>query len=205
MASVQAGIEIRAATAERAIREPTTAEFAALFDAHANAVYNFCFRRTGVWALAEDLTSVVFLEAWRRRRDVDLVNEPPRPWLLGVATNLLRNHHRSLRRHRAALERLPRSDSTPDHAEELAERMDAERQMGEILEVIDRLPRREREVLALCVWGEVSYEEAARALRIPVGTVRSRLARARTHLAAMVGEGDAESLAGDLNGGSDDA
>jgi DNA-directed RNA polymerase specialized sigma24 family protein len=80
-----------------------------LFDRHARAVYNHCFRRTADWSMAEDLTSVVFLEAWRRRDNVRIQRDTALPWFLGIANNLLRNAHRSLRRHRAALARLPQT------------------------------------------------------------------------------------------------
>src|SRR5215212_11564012 len=112
-----------------ATASPTPERFAELFEEHANTVYNFCFRRLADWAMAEDMTSAVFLEAWRRRDKVDLVGEPPLPWLLGVATNLMRNHRRSLRRASAALERFHGSASVPDFGEELADRLDAEWRM----------------------------------------------------------------------------
>jgi RNA polymerase sigma factor (sigma-70 family) len=162
--------------------------FGDLFERHARAISVFCFRRTADWALAEDLTSVVFLEAWRRRSDVRLVRESALPWLFGIATNVLRNQRRSLRRHRAALERLP-LEHEPDFADEAAERLDDERRMQEILAAFAALPQREREVIVLCRWSELSYEEAAVALGVPVGTVRSRLARARVRLGEL-GEGN---------------
>jgi RNA polymerase sigma factor (sigma-70 family) len=165
--------------------EPTPDEFGALFERHADEIYNFCFRRTADWALAEDLTSVVFLEAWRKRSRVDLVNDPPLPWLYGVATNVLRNHSRSLRRFRAALRRLPRPEHGPDIAEEATDRLADEQRMRAILGLVGRLPRSEREVLELCVWAELSYEQAASALELPVGTVRSRLSRARSRLTEL--------------------
>jgi RNA polymerase sigma factor (sigma-70 family) len=141
----------------------------------------YCFRRTADWSLAEDLMSVVFLEAWRRRSDVRLVRESALPWLLGVATNVVRNARRSLRRHRAALERLPR-EREPDFAEDVAGRLDDERRMRAVLAAFAALPRREQDVVALCRFAGLSYQEAAVALAIPVGTVRSRLARARARL-----------------------
>jgi RNA polymerase sigma-70 factor (ECF subfamily) len=155
--------------------------FGVLFERHAQAVYNYLFRRTADWALAEDLTSVVFVEAWRRRTDVRLQRELLLPWLLGVATNVLRNKRRSQWRHRAALKRLPR-EHAQDFADEANDRLDDEREMRTVLRTIAQLPRREQDVLALCAWAELSYEEAAVALGVPVGTVRSRLSRARARI-----------------------
>lgn len=71
------------------------ATFEALFHRHASAVYNYCFRRVGNWSTAEDLMAATFLEAWRRREEIRLSHESLRPWLLGVATNLIRNDRRS--------------------------------------------------------------------------------------------------------------
>jgi RNA polymerase sigma factor (sigma-70 family) len=129
----------------------------------------------------------VFVEAWRRRRDVRPIDESARPWLLGVANNLLRNHRRSLRRYRAALARLPSPVPQPDPADDVAGRLADERQMSRVLALVERLPRRDQEVLALCAWSELTYHEAATVLDIPVGTVRSRLARARARLAELDG------------------
>ncbi|MGH9210661.1 MAG: RNA polymerase sigma factor [Acidimicrobiales bacterium] len=161
--------------------------FGRLFERHACSVYNHCFRRTASWADAEDLMSAVFVEAWRRRREVRPIDESARPWLLGVANNLLRNHRRSLGRYRAALTRLPSPGPQPDLADDVAGRQADEQQMRRVLALVERLPRRDQEVLALCAWSELTYREAATVLDIPVGTVRSRLARARARLAELVG------------------
>ena len=163
------------------------AGFGVLFDRHARSVYNHCFRRTASWADAEELTSAVFLEAWRRRHEVRPIDDSALPWLLGVANNLVRNHRRSLGRYRAALVRLPEPDRQPDPADDVAGRLADEARMRQVLARVERLPRRQQEVLALCAWSELSYPEAAAALGVPVGTVRSRLARARARLAAMDG------------------
>jgi RNA polymerase sigma factor (sigma-70 family) len=155
--------------------------FGALFECHGRRIYNYCFRRTGDWAAAEDLTSVVFLECWRCREAAPGGDELL-PWLFGIATNVCRRQWRSLARHRAAMRRLPPPAETPGFADEAVERMEDERRMREVLAVVSQLPRREQDVLALCVWAELSYAEAATALEIPIGTVRSRLARARARL-----------------------
>ncbi|GAA3685932.1 sigma-70 family RNA polymerase sigma factor [Nonomuraea antimicrobica] len=167
--------------------EGDSAAFGTLFDKYAPNVYNHCFRRTADWSAAEDLTSVVFLEAWRRRGEVRIRHESALPWLLGVANNVLRNRQRSLRRHRTALDQLPSQAYEPDPAEDIAGRIDDEHRMREILAMVNRLPAADREVLALCVWSELTYEEAAVALGIPVGTVRSRLSRARSRLKDLLG------------------
>ena len=171
------------------------AAFGTLFERHADAVYNHCFRRTASWSAAEDLTSVVFLEAWRRRRDVVLSSESILPWLLAVANNALRNADRALRRHRRLLAKLPSEGVAPDLADDAAGRVDDERFMRGVLEAFEKLTPGEQDVLALCVWAGLSYTDAAVALGVPVGTLRSRLSRARGHLrrlamnsAAMAGE-----------------
>jgi RNA polymerase sigma-70 factor (ECF subfamily) len=165
--------------------------FGVLFERHARSVYNNLFRRTADWSSAEDLTSVVFLEAWRRRNEIRLERDLALPWLLGVATNVLRNRRRSQWRHRAALERLPR-ERTEDFTDAAAGRIDDERRMRGAMRVVAKLPKREQDVLALCVWGDLSYEDAAPALGVPVGTVRSRLSRARGRLRELAGAGGHE-------------
>jgi RNA polymerase sigma factor (sigma-70 family) len=156
--------------------------FGELFERNARDIYAFCFRRTGDGRASEDLAQAVFLEAWRRRNEVELAPEDVRPWLFGVALNLIRNQRRSLRRHRAALERLPRPRSDNDLGDDLAQRLDDEQRARELLERLRGLSRADQDVIALCAWAELSYEQAAKVLGVPVGTVRSRLARARARL-----------------------
>lgn len=159
------------------------AAFGALFERHASAVYNYCFRRVGDWARAEDLMAATFLEAWRKRDEVRLTSDSLRPWLLGVATNLMRNDLRSSRRRLAALERVAAATATlPAFDEDVAARVDDERAMRELLRHLSRMTVDEQEVIALVLWSELSYEEASVALKVPVGTVKSRLSRARRRL-----------------------
>src|SRR5262245_52863301 len=155
--------------------------FGTLFERHGPTIYNYCFRRVGNWATAEDLLSIVFLEAWRRL-DKSLPGGKELPWLLGIANNVVRNGRRSERRYAAALRRVPRPSSEPSFADESDDRVDDEELMGRAIALLARLPRREQDVFALWAWYELSYEDAAIALGIPVGTVRSRLSRARSRL-----------------------
>jgi RNA polymerase sigma factor (sigma-70 family) len=152
-----------------------------LFERHARAIYNYCFRRLGDWGVAEDALSIVFLEAWRRR-EKELPAEKVLPWLYGIATNVIRNQRRSRRRHAAALRQMPEQPPDPGFADRAAARLDDEKKMRGLLALVARLPKREQDVLVLCGWSQLSYEGAAVALGVPVGTIRSRLARARHRL-----------------------
>lgn len=159
--------------------------FGEIYERHGRAVQSFCLWRAASVELAEDVTATVFLEAWRRREDFELTSGRAMPLLLGIATNVLRNHWRSRRRHAAALERMRgRTPAAPfgDDEDDVDARIDAIRELREAGAAIRALPRREREVLALIAWGDLTYAETAAALAVPVGTVRSRVARARSRL-----------------------
>jgi RNA polymerase sigma factor (sigma-70 family) len=157
--------------------------FAQLYDRHARAIYNFLHRRTASWSDAEDLTSVVFLHAWRRRADVVLDRDSALPWLLRTADYTVRNEWRSKQRYRRALTaaRLLHSE-VDDHADEVAERLDDDRRISEARASLKHLPRHEREIVELCVWSGLDQAAAAVALDVPLGTVKSRLSRARRRL-----------------------
>jgi RNA polymerase sigma factor (sigma-70 family) len=167
--------------------------FGELFDRYAGAVYTYLFRRLGNWAEAGDLTSAVFLQAWRRRSEVVFDRDSALPWLLGVANGLLRNATRARQRHAALLARIRDRAPDPaaagaDHADAVADRLDTERKMAGLRAAVARLPRREREVIELCVWAGLDQAAAAVALNIRPGTVKSRLHRARRSLARELGE-----------------
>lgn len=152
--------------------------FTALFDLQARSIYGFCFRMTADQALAEDLMSITFLEAWRRR-GVTLDTDRTRAWLFGIARNVVRNQRRSIRRHRAALARLERSEVEPDFADEVAAKLAHEEDAKAALATLRTIPRRERDIIALVAWSGLSIVEAAAALGIPEATARNRLFRAR--------------------------
>ncbi|MBM0230859.1 RNA polymerase sigma factor [Micromonospora sp. STR1_7] len=158
--------------------------FGVLFDRHGEAVRAFCARRTGSSDAADDLVSIVFLEAWRRRGEVELIDGNALPWLYGIARRTMQHRWRTALRHRRTLERLTPVPATPDHADEVAGRLDDERHLAQLRRALERLRPPDRDVLLLCVWQGLSYAEAAVALGVPVGTVRSRLSRARSRLGA---------------------
>ena len=157
--------------------------FGDLYERHARAVQSYCLWRTADLQAAEDATATAFLEAWRQRQRLTLSTDSAAPLLLGIANNVVRRQWRSQRRYRDTLERVRNVGQLPDDLEgEAIARVDAIQQLREGSEAIRALPRREREVLALLAWSDLSYGGIAAALDLPVGTVRSRLARARSRL-----------------------
>ncbi|CAM3319913.1 ECF RNA polymerase sigma factor SigE [Arthrobacter ulcerisalmonis] len=153
-----------------------------LFDRHSDAVFRYCLSRTGSWHDAEELVSITFMEAWRQRRTLVLQRDSLLPWLLGVATNAARNSARTSRRYEQFMGRLPHSSSVPDHSAAADERMDTERQVQDLLAGTTGLTDGERDVLLLCAMNGCSYQQAAESLGIRLGTVRSRLNRAKKKL-----------------------
>ncbi len=168
------------------MRRGDSAALAALFDRHGDAVYTYCFRRTASWHTAEDATQTVFLELWRGRAKAAAFDDSALPWLYGIARNVCRTRDRSARRLRSALGRVRHEAAAPDHADHVVRRVDSERRMATVLEAIGELPAHERDVFELVVWAGESYAAAAVALDLPVGTVRSRLSRARHRLSLAV-------------------
>lgn len=164
------------------IRAGDPEAFRELFRDYAQLVYRHAVRSSGDWVMAEDVVSLTFLEAWRLREKLRDEGETPRPWLMGIAVNVLRNTARAARRHDRALAGIPRGDVLPDFADELVGRMADAEQLAAAKKALGALRRSEREVFTLCVWSGLGYAEAAEALGVPVGTVRSRLSRARARL-----------------------
>jgi RNA polymerase sigma factor (sigma-70 family) len=145
--------------------------FTPLFDRHFDAVHGYAQRRVGR-DLADEVAAETFMRAFDQRRRYDLSREDARPWLLGIAANLLRRHWRSERRRLDAYSR----SAGREHGE-LAGPVAAE-----LAAALKALPRREREALLLFAWADLSYDQIAVALGVPVGTVRSRISRGRGRL-----------------------
>ncbi|GGT10409.1 siderophore-interacting protein [Streptomyces kurssanovii] len=170
------------------IRAGDPQAFADLFDQYAKTVYNHAYRLTADWSAAEDIVSATFMEAWRGRGRLEAEGGSVRPWLLGIATNLVRAQSRSNRRYKAAAAAAAHATgggqraAVADHAEEVAGRLDDRHRLAATASALAELRRTEREVLSLCLWQGLDYATAAQVLGIPVGTVRSRLSRARKKL-----------------------
>lgn len=163
----------------------TPDRFAAIFDRYAPVVHGYLSRRVG--ALADDLVSETFLLAFRGRAGYVPGRAPVRAWLFGIATNLLRRHARDEERRYRALGRAAGHAESTTELGEVAGRVDAQALRGELADALAALPREDRDVLLLWTYPQLSYAEIAAALGVPVGTVRSRLHRARGRVRARLG------------------
>jgi RNA polymerase sigma factor (sigma-70 family) len=151
--------------------------FAIVFDRHFAAVHRYLARRVGR-ELADDLASLCFTVAFERRSSFDPQFGSARPWLYGIATNLLRENWRAEQRSLAIVAQLSRERTGLD-GEPIAEGGDVE-----LARALGSLEPAQRDVLLLYAWEELTYEEISAAIGVPVGTVRSRLARARARMRA---------------------
>jgi RNA polymerase sigma-70 factor (ECF subfamily) len=152
------------------------AAFELVFERHLAAVHAYAQRRVGR-DLAEEVTAETFTRGFEARKRYDTSHAGALPWLLGIAGNVMRRHWRTERRRLEAYARA----AGPERP------VDAPDDAGEIIAAVAELPRRYREVVLLWAWADLSYDEIAHALDLPVGTVRSRLSRARGRLRAREG------------------
>jgi RNA polymerase sigma-70 factor (ECF subfamily) len=152
--------------------------FEALFDHHFRAIYRFLQGRVGM-QLAEDLASETFMVAFRRRRSYDLSRDDARPWLYGIATNLVRDHRRAEERHLRAYARM--TDEYASAPGQTPEHLDSE-----LSAALLELSHEERSLILLLAWADLTYEQLAHALDVPVGTIRSRVSRVRSKLSAVL-------------------
>jgi RNA polymerase sigma-70 factor (ECF subfamily) len=169
----------------RSLRVPE--QFALLFDRYAAQLHRYAARRLGSSA-ADDIVAETFLAAFRRRDRYDLGRGCARPWLYGIATTLIARQRRGEVRLYRALARTGLDPLVEPVDEQVVSRVAAQAQQRALAEALAQLAQGERDVLLLVAWGELSYEEAAQALTVPLGTVRSRLARARAKVRALLGE-----------------
>jgi RNA polymerase sigma-70 factor (ECF subfamily) len=156
--------------------------FEAVFDRHATTIYRYLRRRVGE-ALAEELTAETFTQAFRSRRRFDCRGASALPWLYGIAANLLRMHRRTEERRLHAYARAAGRSLAPPPSCDSDQRLDAASLRPALAAALAALPHAQREVLLLHAWADLSHEEIAAALDISAGTVRSRLHRARAHVA----------------------
>jgi RNA polymerase sigma factor (sigma-70 family) len=163
------------------------AGFATIFDRHFDALHTYLQRRVGS-DLADELSAQTFLVAFDKRAGYDRAQPDARPWLFGIATNLLRRHHRDEVRQFRAYARSA-VDPVLDAFDGVEARLDASKMRHELVDAVAEVPAEELDTLLLYAWAELSYSEIARALDIPTGTVRSRLSRARGRIRAALEAG----------------
>jgi RNA polymerase sigma factor (sigma-70 family) len=168
----------------------TPGAFGVIFDRHGSTLLRFLARRVDP-AEAEDLLGEVFRIAFERRSAFERDRDSARPWLYGIAANVVAKHHRSEARRFRAMARASALRASAarllddDPAERAVAAADAGALWPRVVDAIGALPEAERQVLLLFAWEELSYDEIAQALGVPVGTVRSRLSRGRARLAAL--------------------
>lgn len=162
------------------------AVFGELYDRHAPDIYRYAARRAGDFA-AEDVMAETFLIAFERRGSFEGPDEAVRPWLFGIATNLLRRHHRAESRMLRALARSSGRTETADGLDLVDARADADGARTRIGQALVALPVIDREAILLYAWADLTYEGIATATGVPIGTVRSRINRARRKLRADLG------------------
>lgn len=166
------------------LHEP--ARFAGVFDRHYEEIARYLTRRAGR-TLAEELASETFVRAFAARAGYDHAYPDARPWLYGIANNLLRKHARSEERRRRAYARaLERDASSDDALDSVADRIDASTGARVMAEALARLSPADRDTLLLFALTDLEYDGIALATGVPVGTVRSRLHRVRRHLQAAL-------------------
>lgn len=173
----------------RSAAEP--AAFALLFDRHAPTIYRYAAQRIGD-DRAEDIMSETFLVAFERRGDFDPDVADARPWLLGIATRLMRKHVRLEARAFKGMVAEMATRLAPDLIEQAGARVDAAQLTRRLASALRKLSASDRDTLLLYAWGDLDYAGVAAALDVPIGTVRSRLNRARKLLRAASGRLDAE-------------
>lgn len=168
----------------------TGASFAAIYNRHKRRVFRKAYSRVRHVAEAEDITAMVFLEAWRNRHKVRIVDGSLLPWLLVVTSNVSLNSERARRRYRRLLARLPPMGDEVDSSELVGERLDLQKRTMALKSAIERLSRPERVVVDLCLIEGLTLATAAGVLDIPLGTVKSRLHTARRKLRTYLADAD---------------
>ncbi|MFI6940768.1 RNA polymerase sigma factor [Streptomyces sp. NPDC050418] len=182
--SAPTSVEGDAAVIRRSLAQPEV--FAELYDRYAPDIHRYAARRLGD-GHADDLTAETFLAAFRTRSRYDLGRENARPWLYGIAANLIGKQRRTEVRGLRALARTGTDPVAESWVERADSRVVAQSAHGPLAGALAGLSAGDRHVLLLVAWADLTYPEVAEALGIPLGTVRSRLNRARRKVRSALG------------------
>lgn len=181
----------------RSLQDPE--QFAVVFRRHCGQIQRYVTRRLGPGA-ADDIVAETFLVAFRTRPAYQQDRPDARPWLYGIATNLIHRHRRAEVRQYRALARTGSDPVTVPFTEQVDAKVSADAESRRIAAALASLPAAHRDALLLVAWGGLNYEQAALALGVPVGTVRSRLSRARARLRRTLGSPSAGPRPADKRG-----
>ncbi len=170
-------------------RPPAMDDDGDFYRTHVRTVHQYIGSRVG-FQVGEELTAQTFVEAWAQRSTFDPSMGTPAAWLLGIATNLLRRYVRDESRrdraHRALAAQRQFAGLADSLQEEVLDAMIVAERTGAVRRTIGRIDSADREILTMAIQPGITYQDMAERLGIPVGTVRSRLSRARRHLTAAV-------------------
>jgi RNA polymerase sigma factor (sigma-70 family) len=173
-------------------------QFTLLFRRHAPHIQRYVTRRLGPslsnGQTADDIVAETFLLAFRQRERYDQTRADARPWLYGIATNLIGRHRRAEIRLYRALARTGADPALEPFTDRVDDRVSASTASRRLAAALARLSAELRDTLLLVAWGGLSYDEVAAALGVPIGTVRSRLNRARSKLRRTLGDADPAAL-----------
>ncbi len=169
--------------------------FGVVFERHFSSILRYLRRRLGDQP-AEEAAAQTFFVAFDQRERFDRGRADARPWLFGIATNVARHHRRGEVRELRAIAALGTEATTADDRTE--RKVDAERLRAPLARCLAELPAEEADVLYLLVWAELDQPEIAAALEIPLGTVKSRLSRARRRLRTALDLPDPDATPTDL-------
>lgn len=173
-----------AALIEQSLRDPE--HFASLFDRHATEIHRYAAGRLGP-DLADDITAETFLTAFRKRDRYDLDRDDALPWLYGIATRWISEHRRAEQRRYRNLARMPVPAPPAPFEETTDNRVSAQQMLPLVAQVLTKLSAAERDLLLLSAWTDLSYDDIARSLAVPPGTVASRLHRIRHKVRHLLG------------------
>lgn len=162
-------------------------EFGVIYDRYAAMLYRYAYRRLGQ-EHAEDVVAETFLAAFRHRGRYDVARQDARPWLFGIVTKEIARYRRAEEARYRALARAGAGEVVDGLADEVSLAVSAQAIRGRLADALRGLAPGDRDVLLLIAWSGLSYEEVAETMRIKVGTVRSRLHRARRRLREALGE-----------------
>jgi RNA polymerase sigma-70 factor (ECF subfamily) len=174
-----------AAIIQQSLPEPE--RFAGIFDRYYAQIHDYAARRLGQ-GLADDVAAETFLIAFTRRERYDVSRRDARPWLYGIASNVISRHHRAEARGYRALARSGVAEAGEGHAEQANARIDAQAQRRLLASALAQVCDADRDVLLLVAWAGLTSGEVGEALGIPAGTARSRLHRARKQIRAVLAQ-----------------